>query len=53
MLRKKKKGITQEFYNTKLLVLKTLVPIPPVDKIEITILKPNPLNTNPKLAIVA
>ena len=47
------KAICKELYNTKLLTLETLVPTPSINKIEITILKHNPLNTNPKLAIVA
>ena len=46
-------AIYKELYNTKLLVLKTPVPIPSTDKIKITILKYNPLNANPKPAIVA
>ena len=33
-------------------MLKTLVPTPSINKIEIIISKPGPLNTNPKLAIV-
>ena len=47
------KVIYKELYNAKLLALKTPVPTPFVDKIEITILEPDPLNTNLKLAIVA
>ena len=46
-------AIYKELYNAKLLVLKTPVPIPSVDKIKITILEPNPSNANPKPAIVA
>jgi hypothetical protein len=34
-------------------MLETLVSTPSIDKIEITILKPDPSNANPKLAIVA
>ena len=33
--------------------METLVPIPFADEIKITILKPDPLNANPKLAIIA
>jgi hypothetical protein len=33
-------------------MLKTLVPTPSIDKIEITISKPSLLNTNPKLVMV-
>ena len=33
-------------------MLKTLVPIPPIDEIKIIIFKPNLLNINPKPAIV-
>ena len=45
--------ICKELYNTKLLVLETPVPIPSADKIKITILELNLLNTNPELVIVA
>ena len=45
-------AIRKELYNAKLLILKTLVPTPSVDKIKITILEPDPLNAKPKLAIV-
>ena len=45
--------IYKELYNAKLFVLETLVPTPSVDKIKITILKPDPSNTNPELVIVA
>ena len=44
--------IYKELYNAKVLVLKTLVLIPSIDKIEITVSKPSLLNTNFKLAIV-
>ena len=43
----------RELFNTKVLILKTPVPIPFIDKIKITISKPSLLNTNPKLAIIA
>ena len=46
------KAIYKELYNTKALILKTPVLIPSADKIEINILKYDPLNANPKLAIV-
>ena len=46
-------AIHKELYNTKVLALKTPVPIPSIDEIEITISKPDPLNANPKLAIIA
>ena len=46
-------AIYKELYNAKLLVLKTLVPIPSTDEIKITILEPDLSNANPKLAIVA
>ena len=42
----------KELYNAKVLVLETLVLIPFINKIKITMFKPNPLNKNPKLAIV-
>ena len=44
--------IYKELYDAKLLILETLVLIPSVDKIKITILKPNLLNAKPKLAII-
>ena len=47
------KAICKELYNAKLLILETLVPTPSIDKIKITILEPDLLNANPKLAIVA
>ena len=47
------KAIYKELYNAKVLALKTPVLIPFVDEIKITILEYNPLNTNPKLVIVA
>ena len=47
------KVIYKELHNAKLFALETPVPIPSADEIKITILKYNPLNTNPKLAIVA
>ena len=47
------KAIYKELYNAKVLALKTLVPIPSANKIEITILKYNPSNANSKLVIVA
>ena len=46
------KVIRKELYNTKVLILKTPEPIPFIDKIEITMSKPSPLNTNPKLVMV-
>ena len=46
-------AIYKELYNAKLLILETPVPTPSIDEIEITILKYDPLNTNPKPAIVA
>ena len=45
-------AIYKELYNAKVLILETPVPTPSIDKIEITIFKPNPLNTNPELAMV-
>ena len=45
-------AICKELLNTKVLALETPVLTPSIDKIEITIFKPNPLNTNPKLAII-
>jgi hypothetical protein len=47
------KAIYKELYNTKILILKTLILIPSINKIKITIFKPNLLNINPKPAIVA
>ena len=47
------KAIYKELHDAKLLVLKTPVPTPSVNKIEITILELDPLNINPKLVIVA
>ena len=47
------KAIRKELHDAKLLVLETLVPTPSANKIEITILEPDPSNINPELAIVA
>ena len=47
------KTLHKELYNAKLLILKTPVPTPSINKIKITILKHNPLNMNSKLAIIA
>jgi len=44
--------IYKELYNLKALILETLIVIP-INKIKITIYKPNPLNTNPKLVTAA
>jgi len=44
--------IREELRNLKTLILKTLI-VTPIDKIKITIYKPNLLNINPKLVIVA
>ena len=46
------KAIYIKLYNAKALILKTLVPTPFINKIEITIFKLSLLNTNPKLVIV-
>jgi hypothetical protein len=46
------KVIYKELYNTKVLILKTLIPIPFINKIKITIFKLSLLNINPKLVIV-
>ena len=46
------KAIYKELHDAKVFVLKTLVLTPSIDKIKITISKPNLLNINPKLAIV-
>ena len=45
-------AICKKLHNTKLLALETPVPTPSIDKIEITILEPDPLNINPKPAMV-
>jgi len=45
-------AIYKELYNLKALILKTLIATP-INKIKITIYKPNPLNINPKLVIIA
>ena len=47
------KAIHEELYNANILALKTLIPIPLINETKITIFKPNPSNTNPKLIIVA
>ena len=47
------KVIYKKLHNAKLLILETLVPTPSINKIEITILEPDPLNANSKPAIVA
>ena len=47
------KVIYKKLYNAKVLILKTLVSTPFINKIKITILEPDLLNTNPKLVIVA
>ena len=44
--------IHKELYNAKVLILETLIPTPSMDKIKITIFKPNLIITNPKLVIV-
>jgi len=44
--------IHKELRNLKALILKTLIVIP-INKVGVTIYKPNPLNTNFKLVIVA
>ena len=46
-------SIYKELYNAKVLILETLVLIPSINEIKITISKPNPLNANSKLVIVA
>ena len=46
------KVIYKELYNAKVLILETLVLTPPINKIKITISKPDLLNTNPKLVII-
>ena len=43
----------KELYNAKVLILKTLVPTPSTEEIKITIFKPDLLNINPKLVIIA
>jgi len=45
-------AIYKELYNLKALILETLI-VTPINKIKTTIYKPNPLNINPKLIIVA
>jgi hypothetical protein len=47
------KAIYKELHNAKPLLLETMVPIPSIDEIEITILKPDLSNVNPKLAVIA
>jgi len=42
----------KELRNIKTLILETLL-VTPINKIKITIYEPGPLNTNPKLVIVA
>ena len=42
----------KELYNAKVLTLKTLIVIP-INKIKIAVYKPNLLNINPELIIVA
>ena len=44
--------IREELRNLKALTLKTLI-VTPANKIKITVYKPNPLNTNPKLVTAA
>ena len=44
--------IYKELYNAEVLILKSLVLMPLIDEIKITISKPSPLNINPKLVIV-
>ena len=44
--------LRKELYNTKILILETLIVIP-INKIKITVCEPSPLNINPKLVIVA
>jgi len=43
--------IYKELRNFKILILETLI-VTHINKIKITIYKPDPLNTNPKLVIV-
>jgi len=45
-------ALYKELYNIKALIIETLTAIPP-NKIKITISKPNLLNANTKLVIVA
>jgi len=45
-------AIYKELRNLKALILETLIVIP-INKIKISIYKPNPLNINPKLIIAA
>jgi len=45
-------AIREELRNLKALTLKTLIATP-INKIKITIYKPDPPNINPKLVIVA
>jgi hypothetical protein len=47
------KAIRKELHDAKLLILETLVPTPSADEIKITIMEPDPLNANPKPAIIA
>jgi hypothetical protein len=42
----------KELYNAKVFILETLVLIPSINKIEITVFKPSLLNINPKPVIV-
>jgi len=42
----------EELRNVKTLILETLI-VTPINKIEITVCKPSPLNANPKLVTVA
>ena len=44
-------ALRKELYNVQAFTLET--PTLPVNKINITVSKPGPLNTNPKLVIVA
>jgi len=45
-------ALHEELYNAKVYTLGTLTAIP-INKIKIIVFKPNPLNTNTKLVIVA
>jgi len=45
-------AIREELYNLKALILETLI-VTPINKIKITIYKPDLLNINPKLVIIA
>jgi len=45
-------AIREELYNLKAFILETLIATP-INKTKTTIYKPNPLNINPKLVIIA